>query len=51
VAQASTIRAAGIERERANEDNYTCSASLKISSAFGRPIAIAVSSVGDKFHS
>jgi hypothetical protein len=41
-AQASTIRArkpsaAGIEGERANEDSWVCSASLKISSAFGRP--------------
>ena len=50
-AHASTIRArklsaAGIERERANDDNCACSASLKINFAFGRPIAIAVSPVG-----
>jgi len=31
------------ERERAIEDNCACSASLNISSAFGRPRAIAVS--------
>jgi hypothetical protein len=48
LAHASTMRArctnaAGVERERAMEDSCACSASLKINSDFGRPIAIEVS--------
>jgi hypothetical protein len=42
---ARCVNAAGIESEHAIEDNCDFSASLKISSVFGRPIAIAVSPV------